>query len=341
MLSFPSRQASLLIAVCGLSLVAAPLRADEPLRWKFTAGEDLVLRVEQTFDMEMQIPNQDKPVASSGKTTMEMSVHVESVDDSGTARLKMGVKRMQMGIKGPGIDTTFDSDHADKDADSPLSQTMGSVFEAMKKLDYSFSMSPEGKMSDIKVPEGALDAFKGLPGMEQYAGLLNEETFKESFTKISGSGWLAFPDKALALGDTWKQEGVIQDALVGKQTMLSEYKFEGPVEQDGRTLEAIGVVLTMDFEAPADGKAPVKIDITEQEQKGTIYFDRAAGRLDHGEMKMKMTMDLETMGQHITQTIVSTTKSTLAPAERAASPGEEAEKPKEPGQAKKAEPKSP
>jgi len=318
-----------------VATLAAPSK-DEALRWRFVENETLVMRIVQEMNMDMKIGNGAASIPTSGTTQLDMSMHVDKVNDDGSARVTMKLARMKVGMKAAGMQIDFDSDDAKKKdgekkeeggAANEVSEMMAKAFGAMINLSYSATINPRGELGDIEVPEASLAALKGLPGMDALSGLFDEKTFKDSFSQMTGNGWLVLPEKEPAVGDTWKQETTMKNPVMGKQTFVAEFKYEGIVEKEGRKLDEFSVTIDMHIEPDPESKFPVKIDITKQEQKGKVYFDRALGRMALSELNTAMTMNLEAQGQQMEQEVKATTTTKFLAQDEAAadSPGDKPE----------------
>ncbi|MBX7167293.1 MAG: hypothetical protein K1X74_13265 [Pirellulales bacterium] len=304
----------LLLSCAGLPLVA---RADdEPIRWRFSAGEQFMLQVDQQFEAATIVG--DNSSKSNGTMSMQLQFNVKELLDNGAARCEMGITRMQLKLVAPIATLEFDTANKEE-PENPQAQLMAKVLRPFTELKYTLTIDPRGNILDVELPKDAAknlaSQLGSIPGGGQFNDLLNEETFAQGFKQMSGNGWLIWPETMPAVGDTWKQEGTIANPILGRQTEISTFRYEGPVEIDGHQLEKVAVEITMDYDPDDQAKLPIKVKISEQEQKGYIYFDRQAGRIDHSELTQHIDMDLETMGQAFEQEINVETKSRFEPAD--------------------------
>ncbi|MCR5606831.1 MAG: OmpA family protein [Treponema sp.] len=101
-----------------------------------------------------------------------------------------------------------------------------------------------------------------------------------------------FPKKAVAIGETWTEEGYeVQDLrrtfniqTPFKAPFIANYKYEGPVNENGKTLHKISVNYSIQFDAPAQEKLWQYNDYPQTtlgHSQQNLYFDVEKGALDH------------------------------------------------------------
>ena len=84
---------------------------------------------------------------------------------------------------------------------------------------------------------------------------------------------------------------------LGKFAADAAYKHLGTVSRDERTLDKIGVELTLTFdEAPVkilvgETELETKVRVKEQDNAGELYFDRTAGRFVETAMDQDMVIE--------------------------------------------------
>ena len=92
--------------------------------------------------------------------------------------------------------------------------------------------------------------------------------------------------------------------VLGKQTIKTTYRYDGPKEVDGANLESFTPKLEVSF----SGTDAVTAEVTEQESSGEMLFNRDAGRLESTRLHHTMTMMFRTGGQGVTQSLVQDVK---------------------------------
>jgi hypothetical protein len=119
----------------------------------------------------------------------------------------------------------------------------------------------------------------------------------EGFKKLVGQASFVLPEK-LEPGVTWTAKTEANMPAVGTQTATTTYKYEGPREVDGKQMEVFSATLDVKF---SGGQIPV--EITNQESKGEILFNRNDGRLESSVIKQLTEWKLTVSDQAIKQKI--------------------------------------
>ena len=119
-----------------------------------------------------------------------------------------------------------------------------------------------------------------------------------------------FPAGPTKPGQSWTQESTLKLPMLGNQALKTTFCYEGTEVRDGRTLDKIGVtqsIKTADKKPAGEAKEPgKKVESNgscSSEGKGFLYFDNTAGRLVEVKMDAKMKMDMNILGQKVTQDI--------------------------------------
>lgn len=284
-----------LLVVAGVWGSAGPAPAQTTLRYKFKEGETLPYVMEQKMDMTMNIAGKDVKVSTA--QTIDLDWHVTAVDKDGKAKLKQTITRIRMVMEGIPDKVTYDSKEG-KDPEGPFGKMVVPVFKAMAGAEFTLTMDPQGRLSDVQVPQKVLEAMKNLPGGgAAVAGLFSEDNLKQ----MVNQGGLQLPAGPVTQGMTWDQK-VEAKMPFGTMKVDNQCAYQGEVMRDGKKLAEIIMKPKLVLE-PSD-KAPAKIQLKEQEGKGAAYFDPEAGRLAETNLQQSMTMEISAGGQSITQKMV-------------------------------------
>lgn len=292
-----------LFAVCGPFAAGAaaqdetPTKVDSPIQlaWKFKAGDKLDLALVQEMAMEMNVLGME--VKTNMDMEMTMAWDVTAADKAkGTYDITQTFKRMKMTMEAPAPlgKISFDSDA--KEAPEGLA---ASIYEAIKPLigaKFMLTLDGTGKVSKVSVDEETKKAFEANPQLSQF---LSEDSLK---SVLSQAGAL-LSEKPVKSGDSWDFNAEVK-SQVGVMKMDGTNTLAGLIERDGRKLAKIDLESTIDLTP----EGPIKIALKEQEAKGSLLFDIAAGRLAESTMVQKMTMGIEAGGMTIDQEINSTTR---------------------------------
>jgi hypothetical protein len=188
-------------------------------------------------------------------------------------------------------------DTAAKEDPQGSAALLAPLVKALTGNSFIVTMTPRGKVTDVKVPEAIAEALKNQPGAAQMGDLATAEGFK----KLVSQAAFVLPEK-LDPGAEWSAKTEAALEAIGTQTATTTYRYEGLKEVDGKPLERFTAKVNVKF---SGGQVPV--EVTRQESSGEILFNREAGRLEasHIELEtdMKTTMGEEVAVQKVDQTV--------------------------------------
>ncbi|MBT4013387.1 MAG: hypothetical protein HN617_09640 [Planctomycetaceae bacterium] len=285
---------SLVVLASGLCLVSS-LQAQRSLAFRFTAGGENKLSVNTTTKIAMKYMGQDV------ETTMQMdsgiSQYIDSVNTDGLAAITQKITSLKLSVAGGplGVKLTYDSTVADSQ-DNPLSDVLQPIVGA----EFGLSLSRQGEISNFKAPADLLATLAKQPGSRAFGQQFSEAGFRNMVSQ----GSLKFPEKALNVGDQWKDQVVLTAGEFGETTVTIEYTYQGIFELNGKMLDKIGMKMTTSIK-PAKGATGSQLKITEQSSAGFVYFDNAVGRLDHSTLKQTMTTEVIIGQNSIVQTVTT------------------------------------
>lgn len=296
-----------LVLTVGLVLAANAADAKETLRLKFAKGD--TYRYEHTVHMTQNLEIGGQKV----EITMEMLQgtvwNVESVDDKGTAKVRLTIDRIRMKMDGAGIQFSFDSkeDKEKKDDKDPLGlkKQFGATFGAMLKVQTHFTINDRGETSKFDV-KGLDELKKSLPpGAEK---LMPGGTGAESFQQYANLG-VVLPKEAVTEGDSWEQPvNAAGLASLGKIKGTSKYTLAKEGKFAGQTCQVIDSA--SNFEIAIDPKGPLgqfgNAEVKAKPSKGKVFFDDKLGRI----LGFEQTQDMEmsAMGIKVNMKIEANTK---------------------------------
>ena len=301
MFSSHLRRAGLgLLAVLLIACGADRATAQTTLRYKFTKGEKLKYEMEQKMVMAMSLGGMD--INMDLGQTIDMTWNILDVDADGKAKMTQTISRIRFKMDGGAAGKLDYDSKDDKDVEGPLGKFMMPILKALAGAEIGLTMDPQGKISDVKVPEKLTKAAKNLPGGLAGAGLgdmLSEEGLKQMMDQ---SG-LRLPKEAVAKGKSWDQKMEMKMPM-GKMKVETTNTYEGPVKRDGKELERVAMKPKVTIEA--DPASPAKITLKSQDAKGSAHFDNAAGRLISTNLTQDMEMVIGVGGQEVTQKLKQT-----------------------------------
>jgi hypothetical protein len=272
------------------------------LAWKFKPGETLHYVMIQ--DMSQDMKSGTMPVKVDTKLTMDVSWAVKAVDAQGIATVNQTIDRVRMKMDmAQGMKVEYDS--ASNKEPEGLGKTVSTVFKAMINKTMTAKMNAQGKILDLKLSPEMLAEMEKSPLLKPMEKMLSAEGMEG----LTGMG--ALPKEPMQPGKTWTGETALDNPVVGKQKIKSTYTYVGPKTVDGRSLEEVDAVVMMDF--VGDSNRPAKVSIKEQDTKGTVYFDNAAGHVGQAKTTSKLKFTIDVAGQSIETSMTSTMRFELAP----------------------------
>jgi hypothetical protein len=285
-------------AVVALALLAGPAHAQTTLRYKFQSGEKLQYGLSQDMKMTMNIGGMDIEVKF--KQLMDMDWDVQKVDGQGNAQVRLTLSHVRLNLASPTGNAAFDSKKNTQEPEDPLGKVVAQLAKGLAALEMTFTMTPDGEMKDIKIPEEALKKLKEVPGADKFGG---DMLSPEGLSKMAGGG-LVLPKGPVTKGKTWTQKYSLKMPF-GKLAGDMKYTYDGPAEKGDQKLEKIAVQPNLKIELDPD--APAQIKIKSQKDKGQAYFDNEAGRLVEVSNEGTMEMEVEAGGMTFTQNITQST----------------------------------
>jgi len=230
-----------------------------------------------------------------------MTWKVTEVGSDGKAKVVQTLDRIRYVQDGPQGKSEFDSAKAEEPAD-PFGKVMVALYKAMVGADLKVTMSPQGEVSDVQLPQKVVDALKTMPG-----GKLVQESLKD----FTGPGGLRLSKDAVKRGDSWNTKVEMKMEPVGKLVMDTKYTYEGKGEGDRKNLERIALQPTLAADVAAG--SPEKVKFTKREGKGSAYFDNDKGRLVETSLDLKMELEVTSDGQTLPVKVTQSHRTRLIP----------------------------
>ena len=282
---------ALLTVLMSLAACANGALAAEAPVWKF----ELRAKHRYTMTQHMAIA---MDLGAGGKETqdvtnlIEMSWVVDKVNDDGSAAITQKIDRMKMTVAPPqGEKVEYDSDSTDEP--QGFAAMVAPLFREMTRAEFTLTMSPRGKISDVHVPESLITAIAASPGAAAMGEMATAKGMQDTMSRMS----FELPE-TLDPNAPWTITTELANPILGTQTIKITYQYVGPREADGATLEVFKPTLEIAF---AGGAATSKVE--SQSTEGEVLFNRTAGRLESMSLIHKMALTLTTGGQTIKETL--------------------------------------
>jgi hypothetical protein len=297
-----SRQATrrILRALCFLAIPlllasASTARADTELRWKFKAGDKThyAMKTDVTQDTKAGgMPFQVKIMQ-----TMDMTWDVAEVADDGTATLNQTIDRVRMEMTLPQAGAPqikYDSQAKEK---APGTEMLSKVFDVIVGKPFVMKVTSLGKVLEMQAPDGVVQAFKNMPAGQ--GGMFSEDGLKQMISQ----SMLPLPEEAVAVGTTWEKSAEMQAPPFGKQVTVTQYKFAGDGEVNGKKVDKIDV--TMDIKLEAGDDPNTKFKLKDNKAGGEIHWDNSAGQPAQSRIDSKMSFEITANSMTIEQTVTT------------------------------------
>ena len=289
-------QQAFITVTCALFVLglSGKTSAETKLRWKHKAGEKMQYTMTQTMNMEMSLGGRD--VKNQVEQELEMVNTTLEVDDQGVATIRQEIRRLVMTMQLPGGQKVKIDSAAEEEPEDEISKAMLPLIKKLTGAKFTFKMAPTGKISDLEAPD---DLFKGdkTPVGQMFSKMFT----KDSLNQIITQGSPVFPEKALEVGDKWQQNYGLKNPIGLQQSVDNTFTYLGPGEGDDASLHKIGLELLMEF-VGAEEDGP-KVEIANQDSRGAIFFDAAAGRLVRSSIDQSMDMKIAVGGFEADQKI--------------------------------------
>ncbi len=276
---------------------------DTELRWKFKAGDKThyAMKTDVTQDTKAGgMPFQVKILQ-----TMDMTWDVAEVADDGTATLNQTIDRVRMEMTLPQAGAPqikYDSQAKEK---APGTEMLSKIFDVIVGKAFVMKVTSLGKVLEMQAPDGVLQAFKNMPAGQ--GGMFSEDGLKQMISQ----SMLPLPEEAVAVGTTWEKSAEMQAPPFGKQVTVTQYKFAGDGELNGKKVDKIDV--TMDIKLEAGDDPNTKFKLKDNKAGGEIQWDNSAGQPAQSRIDSKMSFEITANSMTIEQTVTTNSLMTRVP----------------------------
>lgn len=298
-------RAIVLAGVSAVLLNAAPADAQTALRWKFKAGEKLGYTMDQSTVSKGSVMGME--IETKMSQISDMTWQIKSVGSDGVAEMTQTIDRLRMKMETPFGSFEFDSKDP-KPIEGPFGDVMGPILSVMAGTEMSLKMDPTGDVHDVKLPEKLLESLRSNPILAQFGSMFSEDGIKQMAQGGSGSVG-GFPKGNVSKGESWDKKVEMKNPF-GTIVVTTTSTYAGPETRDGMKLEKIDLKIMQNIEPAPDSMFNIKI--SSQDSKGAAYFNNVTGRLISQELKQKMKMEIEVMGNVIEQDAETTVNVKLA-----------------------------
>ena len=281
----------LFVFLACLSFLASggALHAQTPLKYQFKKGE--VLKYVMVVGQKGTTKAKDMESTLMQTQTIDLSWHVQSVDDKGAAKIRVTFDRAKLSVSN-GKDNFEGVSDVKEDPESEPAKSMTTLAKTLAKVEATFTMSPQGDISDVSIPASVIKEIKAIGG-EKAADGWTEDNLKATLRDNT----LALPKEPAGKGLTWKRSIQLKSPY-GPITGSLEYAWDGVVMRDGVKVTRLAVNPKLKLEPDPNAKPPVTIKSYDVE--GTALFDNNAGRIFEISVSQKIEAQAEVGGMTVT-----------------------------------------
>jgi hypothetical protein len=228
-------------------------------------------------------------VESKSETHAKLKSTAGKRDADGKLPVREKIESLQISTGVMGMNYDFDSANPDAKGDSPLEM----LRDVHKALSQRVSTTIYDKDNHVEAVQLDKDIVGGLPVEVQK--LVKSQLDPEAMKKEANERLDQLPSEPVKQGDTWQRTTTANFGAGQVMTFLTELKYEGPVEKDGKKLDKITTkTLKVDF-ALQDSPLPFTLkssDLKPEDCKGEILFDRELGRAVETTSTLHVTGDI-------------------------------------------------
>lgn len=266
-------------------LVASPLQAQGPakqLRWKLRPGEALQVSFSQNMEMTTGMAANDvKTVANMG---MSMRWDVLGMDQNGIYDIGQTIDRVTMQMVVPG-GHNIQYDSAQPGEPQGMIKALASSIDPLIGIDFTQKLSNRGEILQVELSEKSKARLAATPAAAQLQQIFSKDGLKSLLHQAA----TVLPQNAIRPGESWTGSSETKSP-VGNMVMDMTYVYRGTEQVDGRPQERIDVDVKVGF-GKDESALGLKVNIAEQKNSGTMYFDAAQGRFTKTDLVQKMKLE--------------------------------------------------
>jgi len=254
--------------------------AETLLRWKFAAGEQWQVSVDQRTTTETT--GAGKPTGIDITLQMVMTWKINSVDDQGTAQIIQRIERFAVTMKSGTAEPIEYASDSEKKPSGPAADIAAAVAPVVG-AEFTVTITGRGAIRDVKLSESTAAAFAAIDS-QAFGKMFSPE----GIARLLSQAAVEFPEAAIDSGGNWSATSS-EPSRLGTLVQERTYTLAEPQELAGKQLERIDIAGTLEIK-PSDA-SPSELKLLAQSLAGTMLFDLEAGRLSKSESTQKLTTE--------------------------------------------------
>jgi hypothetical protein len=290
-------KAGLVAAILALAVVSAPANAflqDVTLAYKWTKGETLRYRIDQSTDSTMSGMPGMPEVNLNQVANQVFKLTVDDLTADGVVTLNQVFESMRMDFTTPAGKISIDSASPNAGA-APPEQIAQKIFSSLVGEPFKIVLAPSGKVEKIEGFTRLMDKMAAtIPAdpaaaaaFQQLKSGLSDGQMNAMFSQ----GFPQFPAKPIKPGDNWNTTLTLPNPALGTTITTIGLTL---VSTDGGTAKLTGKVkVETDPKAPPPpGMMGMKTELTTANGDSEMQFDVAKGRLRSATTSITLPMTL-------------------------------------------------
>ncbi len=275
----------------------------QTLSWQFAKGDVFDIQIQQSTAVSTVVDR--RLVEQTNQMTMDITWQVLNFQD-GVATIEQTIKRVRVelsipGEKGPSV-TNYDSAEEKQKGDA---KRMGASFSRLIDQPVNLSVTPQGQIRKVDIPEKTLASLREMPGSVQGRKMFDVASVREMFSQ---SG-LQLP--ADSTETQWQFTRNFKIGLPQTFRLTTEYSI-ADTEQN-----PVKIDFTGELELIEDsGERPAELDfenvaLTGQKSSGSLMFDSEKGNCVSSNSKTQLKTRTQYRDMEIMATVDSTVEMTF------------------------------
>ena len=292
-----TQKAGLVAAALALATAVVPagaFRQDVTLAYKWTKGETLRYRIDQTNNTTMTGMPGMPEIALSQNANQILKMTVDDLTADGVVTLSQVFESMRMDITTPAGKMSIDSAAPNANATPPELITQ-KIFSALVGSPIRIVLAPSGQVEKIEGYTQLLDKMAATIPADPAAAAafqnmkagFGDDQMKAMFSQ----GFPQFPAKPVKAGDSWSTTLRLPNPALGTTINTVALTL---ASADGQIAKLVGkVTIETDPKAPpATGMMGMKTELTTANGDAEMLFDVAKGRLRSATTSITMPLSM-------------------------------------------------
>lgn len=249
----------------GLMLVAATqATAAEPLAWNWAVGDEQRYLLSHEVVLSTDAGESGSVGSRLSQSTL-MTWSVQSVAPNGDAVLACTTERVVMRLE-DGVQREFIYDSDSQEPPTGLATLIGPVFDAMVAEPFTFTMRPNGEVTDLQVQDELAKVIDRSP-----AGSLTPDRLLRGIEQAL----VVFPDGPIDPGQEWQRQSTDADQPAAPLVVATTARYVGPQSDEQPGVESFDVRQ----QVSAAAESSQEVEYTTRLSEGRLLFARETGRL--------------------------------------------------------------